>query len=161
MADKIAPNVVVGHSFISTKRTKLTIEEIYQYCEIADELLEPKYFVNSYKTYIDYFSKNYSYLFTQEGDTLKVNCDTSLLIRYFRLGLPKDLVKILDEAGEKFNSINNNKLQNFNAMAIPYNKPFIISKYKVEDFLNHKPNEEDKNKNIELLKKFKKRIKKK
>ena len=99
MANKIAPNVVVGHSFISTKRTKLTLEEIYQYCEIADKLLEPKYFVNSYKTCIDYFSKNYSYLFTQEGETLKVNCDISLLIRYFRLGLPKDLVKILDEAG--------------------------------------------------------------
>ena len=59
MANKIAPNVVVGHSFISTKRTELTLEEIYQYCEIADKLLEPKYFVNSYKTCIDYFSKNY------------------------------------------------------------------------------------------------------
>ena len=137
MANKIAPNVVVGHSFISTKRTKLTLEEIYQYCEIADELLEPKYFVYSYKICIDYFSKNYSYLFTQEGDTLKVNCDIRLLIRYFRLGLPKDLVKILDEAGEKFNSINSDKLQNFSV------------------------NKEDKNKNLELEKEFKKRIKKK
>lgn len=137
MANKIAPNVVVGHSFISTKRTELTLEEIYQYCEIADELLEPKYFVYSYKICIDYFSKNYSCFFTQEKDTLKVNCDISLLIRYFRLGLPKDLVKILDEAGEKFNSINSDKLQNFSV------------------------NKEDKNKNLELEKEFKKRIKKK
>ena len=161
MANKIAPNVVVGHSFISTKRTELTLEEIYQYCEIADKLLEPKYFVNSYKTCIDYFSKNYSYLFTQEGDTLKVNCDIRLLIRYFRLGLPKDLVKILDEAGEKFNSMKNDKKQNLNVMAIPYNKPYIIRKDRIEEFMNQKPNETFREENKDLIEKFKIRIRKK
>ena len=161
LENKIAPNVVVGHSFISTKRTELTIEEIIQYCNIADSLIEPKYYVSSYNTCLDYFGKNYSFLFKEIDNKLIVNCDINLLIRYFRLGLPKDLVELLDEAGEKFNSINSEKKQNFIAMATPYNKPFIIKKEKVEEFMNHKNDETLKEENNKLLEKFKLKIKKK
>ena len=143
MAKKISYNLVIGNALLTNKENKITKEQVYKYWEIVDMLLPDNYY--TYYAYGDNllpfenFCEEYSYLIKNVEDSIIINCDINLLKRYFRIGIPTELAKIFDEAGAKLNEL---KLQECDVLAIPYNRAFIVSPEKTEEFKNIKPNNE-------------------
>ena len=43
-----------------------------------------------------------------------INCEKSLLERYFRIGVPTKIIKIFDDAGAKLNEIEANQIEQLN-----------------------------------------------
>lgn len=97
----IDARTVIGNAFISTKRNKMTREEIYQFWEIVDALLPNTYYtLGRFDSFFEYWT-----VITLDNDTCFVNCDTNKLIRYYRIGIPTEVINIFDIAGTKFNEI--------------------------------------------------------
>lgn len=51
--------------------------------------------------------------------------------------------------------MSNNDKQQFEVYAVPYRRPFVVSRDKVEDFKNQKPNPETRKQIEELAERFK------
>lgn len=108
-AIKIMYNIVIGNAFLSTGRNIMTKEEIYNYWHIVDELLPELYYTyGSNNSFIDFY-EDYDFLFKRVNNSLELITEKNTLERYFRLGIPKQVIKALDEAGIKYNDNMNEK----------------------------------------------------
>ena len=108
-AIKIMYNIVIGNAFLSTGRNIMTKEEIYNYWYIVDELLPELYYTyGSNNSFIEFY-EDYDFLFKRVNNSLELITEKNTLERYFRLGIPKQVIKALDEAGIKYNDTMNKK----------------------------------------------------
>lgn len=105
MAKKISEKLVIGNALISTNREYLTRGEVCHYWHIVDSLLPEGYYTNGNNNSFSVFCEEYPFLVKRVGDTMMINCDTSLLERYCRIGVPTEIIKVFDLAGAKLNEI--------------------------------------------------------
>lgn len=101
---KIMDNIVIGNAFFSTERSVMTKEEIHNYWYIVDELLPKLYYTYGSNNSFFEFYEDYSFLFKRINNSLELTGEKYMLERYFRLGVPKQVIKVFDEAGIKFNN---------------------------------------------------------
>lgn len=103
-AIKIMDNIVIGNAFFSTGRNIMTKEEIYNYWHIVDEILPKLYYTCGSNNSFFEFYEDYAFLFKRINNSLELTGEKYMLERYFRLGMPKQVIKVLDEAGIKYNN---------------------------------------------------------
>ncbi len=103
MAKKVDINVAIANAFISLKKQTLTTEEINEFINLVDSLLPNSYYIYSNGNYISGFCNDYGFLVENfDNNILLKQNNYERLCRYFRIGLPIELVSVLDEAGAVF-----------------------------------------------------------
>lgn len=108
MTKGISKELVIGNALFSSNKNYLTKEQICHYWHIVDSLLPEEYYNKENRNSFTDFCENYSFLIKVVGDTMIINCEKYLLERYFRIGAPKKIIKILVDAGAKLNEIEAN-----------------------------------------------------
>ena len=103
MVKGISSKIVIGNAILSTDRSEMTKQEIYKYWHLVDNLLPNGYYTIGNNSSFEEFGEQYSFLVKTHNNLLILNCDRHKLERYCRLGIPKELIKIFDEAAIKFN----------------------------------------------------------
>ncbi len=102
MAIKINSNIVIANFFIFTKSDDLTYEQVYKYMNIFDNKLKTnqiKYFTSDIN--IQDLVDKFGFIFKMNDNGISITSTfkekKDILERYFRLGLPKDIIILLDE----------------------------------------------------------------
>jgi len=103
MAKKISYKLVIGNSLISTQREQITKSEVYQYWKIVDELLPSDYYTYGNNNSFEDFCEEYSFLVKRNGDVMIINSNINNLNRYFRIGIPVEILNVFNNAGIKLN----------------------------------------------------------
>ncbi len=105
MAKKISEKLVIGNALISTNREYLTRGQVCHYWHIVDSLLPEGYYTNGNNNSFSDFCEEYPFLVKRVGDAMMINCDNALLERYCRIGVPTEIIKVFDLAGDALNKI--------------------------------------------------------
>ena len=114
MAKRIETNLIIGNALIIfSKENKIITEQIIaDFCLIVDKLLPDEYYTTNYS--LESFLYNYPYFLKRNGECLIINNSNNIyykLIRYFRIGIPKQLTLIFYKAYELLeNDYSNNML---------------------------------------------------
>ena len=103
MAKKISYKLVIGNSLISIQKQEITKSEVYQYWKIVDSLLPSDYYTYGNNNSFEDFCEEYSFLVKRNGNTMIINCDIDKFKRYFRIGIPVEILNVFDTAGMKLN----------------------------------------------------------
>ena len=103
MAKGISAKLVICNAILSTDSNEMTKQQIYKYWQLVDNLLPNGYYTIGNNSSFEEFCEQYSFLLKNHNNLLILNCDRYKLERYCRLGIPKELIKIFDEAAKKFN----------------------------------------------------------
>ena len=103
MVKGISSKIVIGNAILSTNRNEITQKQIYRYWHLFDELLPNGYYTIGNNNSFEEFCEQYSFLVKMHNNLLILNCELYILERYCRLGIPKELIKIFDEAAIIFN----------------------------------------------------------
>lgn len=105
MAKKISGDLVIGNALISTNKECITIQQVYQYWHLVDGLLPEGYYTYGNNNSFADFCEEYHFLVKRVGDTMMLNCDIDLIKRYFRIGVPKEIIQVFDFVGDRLNEI--------------------------------------------------------
>lgn len=103
MKKRISYNLIVGSFFISTKLKEATEEQIDKYMEIIDKLLPENYYTYKNAYSFEDFCQRYNFLIKKINDKIILACDLKRLKRYFKVGVPNELIKVFNLAGAEFN----------------------------------------------------------
>ena len=103
MAKKISEKLVIGNALFSTNREYLNISQVCHYWHIVDSLLPDGYYTYGNNNSFSDFCEEYPFLVKRREDTIAINCDKDLLERYCRVGVPTEIIKVFDMAGNKLN----------------------------------------------------------
>ena len=101
----INSDYVLANAFITTKQEKLSKDELWDYYTIVDNKLRPlkKDDIDDFS--VDRFLYRFDYAFELSDDDFYIilsnKFDKKHLDRYFRIGLPKYIIKLFDEAGKE------------------------------------------------------------
>jgi hypothetical protein len=114
MGKGISEELVIGNALFSSNKNYLTKEQICHYWHIVDSLLPEGYYTKENRNSFTDFCENYSFLVKVVGDAMIINCERSLLERYFRVGTPTKIIKIFDDAGAKLNETEANQIEQLN-----------------------------------------------
>lgn len=116
MTKKISEEAVIANALISTNRGSLTKDQVYHYWHIVDSLLPEGYYTYGNNNSFSNFCEEYPFLVNSVGDTMMINCDNTLLERYFRMGLPTKIAKVFDAAGVELNKVESKGSEQINVM---------------------------------------------
>lgn len=116
MAKKIDLDLVIGNALIIMNKEQLTKRQIYYYINIVDRLLPEGYYTYGNNCFED-FCERYNFIVKKVDDTMIIN-NSNILERYFRIGLPIKLVKVLEKAALILNEIEaqNKLIDNYDQM---------------------------------------------
>ena len=110
-------DLVLANAFFTTKREKLSIDELWDYYDYVDKKMNAigkdvldDFSIEEFLYYYEYgFDMCDDDYYIQVKDAFFKNClkrddifDSKVWNRFYRMGLPKYVVKILDEAGRNF-----------------------------------------------------------
>ena len=101
----INSDYVLANAFITTKQNKLSKDELWDYYTIVNNKLNPLKKDDISDFSVDRFLYRFDYAFELSDDDFYIilsdKFDKRLLDRYFRIGLPKYIIKLFDEAGKE------------------------------------------------------------
>ena len=97
MAKRINAKSVIGNFLVSQNKGYISKRELEKYYSVVDELLPDGYYTYDDITFEE-FCDEYSFLVQRFKDIAIPITDKNILIRYFRLGLPKSVVNVFDQA---------------------------------------------------------------
>lgn len=96
MAIKICSHLIIGNALIEAQDDIVTNDYIMEYWSKVDKLLPKRYYTYENSNYISQFCEIYPFFvsLTEEGMIIKnISKETKdIMIRYFRVGLPDDVV---------------------------------------------------------------------
>ena len=113
MKKRISDKIIIGNALICLNKEYLTKSDIYEYWNNVDSLLPEEYYTYQNNNSFIKFCEEHPFFVKRVGDTLKINCDISLLERYFRIGVPIEILNIFDLAGTKLNENDEIKQLNY------------------------------------------------
>lgn len=117
MAKKIDMDAVIGNAIIFMGKEKLSRCQIYHYINIVDKLLPEGYYTYGDDDVFDNFCDRYSFVVELRsfGQEFLVKSDKKTLERYFRIGLPKEIIDVFQKASIILKEIiEDEKMQNSN-----------------------------------------------
>ena len=134
MAKKIDMDVVIGNAIIFMGKEKLSRCQIYHYIHIVDKLLPEGYYTYGDDDIFDNFCDRYPFVvkLISFGEEFLVKSDKETLERYFRIGLPKEIIKIFEKSANILKEIEKQeKLENSNFNANNKQKSQSLVKVKI------------------------------
>ena len=101
-------DLIIGNIILSLNKQTILKSEIYSCLELLDKLLPDNYYL--YGNYnIDIFLDYYSFLFEDLGDKIRITKNKEILERYFKIGIPKQIIELCNMSVLQLNN-NNNKV---------------------------------------------------
>lgn len=107
MAKKIDMDSVIGNGIIFMDKERLSRGQIYHYIDIVDKLLPEGYYTYGNGDIFDNFCDRYPFIVQvlSFGDEFLVKSDKQTLERYFRIGLPKEIINVFEKSAKILNQI--------------------------------------------------------
>ena len=117
MAKKIDMDSVIGNGIIFMDKKRLSRSQIYHYIHIVDKLLPEGYYTHGDDDIFDNFCDRYPFLvqILSFGNEFLVISDKEMFERYFRIGLPKEIINVFEKSASILKEIEEQeKLNNLN-----------------------------------------------
>lgn len=99
---RIDYDLIIGNIIISMNKQIILKEEIYKCIELIDDVIPNNYYLCG-NSNVDDFIEYYNFLFCNLDEKINIKCDNKILERYFKIGVPKEIIEFCDMATSQIN----------------------------------------------------------